>query len=153
MTTTVSKRQNGNPVPNVENLLNHLFEDRLQWVFGDNVWNEDSISIGRVPVNLRETESEYQIDLLAPGCRKEDFKINLNEKLLTVTLSTQMDETNEKLMWTRNEYVQPGFTRNFVLNDTVDVSAISAIYHDGVLRISLGKNERAKGTFKQIEIK
>jgi HSP20 family protein len=153
MTTTVSKRQNGNPVPNVENLLNRLFDDSLQRMFGDNVWNENSMSIGRVPVNLRETESEYQIDLIAPGCRKEDFKITLDEKLLTVTLATQRDETNEKLMWTRNEYIQPGFTRSFVITDTVDVNAISAIYHDGVLRISLGKNERAKGTFKQIEIK
>jgi HSP20 family protein len=153
MTTTISKRQNGNSVPTVENLVNRLFEDNLQRIFGENVWNEHSMSIGTVPVNLRETESEYQIDVIAPGCRKEDFKIDLNEKLLTVTFSKQLDETNEKLIWTRNEYIQPDFTKNFVVNDTVDVNAIRAIYQDGVLCISLGKNEKAKSTFKQIEIK
>lgn len=153
MTTTISKRQNGNSVPGVENLINSLFEDSLQRIFGNNVWNEGPMSNGKVPVNTRETESEYQIDLIAPGCRKEDFKVSLDEKLLTVAFSQREDEANEKLVWRRNEYVQPAFIRTFIIDDSVDTNNMSATYQDGILRISLGKKEQAKSTVKQIEIK
>jgi HSP20 family protein len=153
MTSTLSKRQNGNPIPGVENLVNSLFEDSLQRFFGDNVWNEGPVSTGKVPVNIRETESEYQIDLVAPGCRKEDFKISLDEKLLTVDFSQQVDNTSEKVVWRRNEFVQPAFTRTFVIDDSVDTNGTSATYQDGILRISLGKKEQAKSTVKKIEIK
>jgi len=153
MTTTVSKRQNGNSVPTVENFVNRLFEDGFQSMFSDNLWNEGSLSTGRVPVNISETEHQYQIDLIAPGCRKEDFKIELNEKLLTVTFTQSVNQANEKVLWTRSEYIQPAFAKNFVINDTVDVNNISANYQDGILRISLGKNEQAKSAVKQIEIR
>jgi len=153
MTTTVSKRQNGNSVPTVENLVTRLFEDGLQSMFSDNLWNERSLSTGWVPVNISETEHQYQIDVVAPGCRKEDFKIDLNEKLLTVAFAQSVDEANEKVLWTRSEYAQPAFTKNFVINDMVDVNKIIANYQDGILRISLGKSERAKSAVKQIEIR
>jgi len=153
MTTTVFKKQNGNSAPGVENLVSRLFEDGLQRMFGDNLWNEGSMSTGSVPVNISETEHQYQIDLIAPGCRKEDFKIDLNEKLLTVTFSQPVNQTNERVLWTRSEYIPPAFARNFVINDAVDVNNISANYQDGILRISLGKNESAKSMVKQIEVK
>ncbi len=153
MTTTVSKRQNGNSVPTVENLFNRLFEDGLQGMFSDNVWNEGPLSTGRVPVNISETEHQYQIDLVVPGCRKEDFKIDLNEKLLTVTFTQSVNQANENVLWTRSEYAQPAFSKNFVINDMVDVNNISATYQDGILRISLGKNEQAKSKVKQIEVR
>jgi HSP20 family protein len=111
------------------------------------------MSTGSVPVNISETEHQYQIDLIAPGCRKEDFKIDLNEKLLTVTFSQPVNQTNERVLWTRSEYIPPAFARNFVINDAVDVNNISANYQDGILRISLGKNESAKSMVKQIEVK
>ena len=153
MTTTVSKRQNGNSVPTVENFVNRLFEDGFQSMFSDNLWNEGSLSTASVPVNISETEQQYQINLVAPGCRKEDFKIDLNEKLLTVTFTPPVNQTNEKVLWTRSEFIQAAFTRNFVINDTVDINNIIANYQDGILRISLGKNESAKSTVKQIEVK
>ena len=154
MTTTLSKRQNGNTVPGLDNLVNSLFQESLQRILGDNFWDDAPVSTGNVPVNVRETDKEYQIDIIAPGCRKEDFKVNISEQLLTVTFSPeQANNTTEKVAWTRNEYVQRSFTKSFMVNDSVDVNNISATYRAGILRVSLAKNEQAKASVKQIEIK
>ena len=154
MRTAFSKMQNGNSVPSVGNLVNGLFHDSLQRIFEDNFWNDVPMSTGSVPVNVRETQKEYQIDIVAPGCRKEDFKVSINEKLLAVSFSPEKTiDSTDKVSWTRNEYVQGSFSKIFVVDESVDVNNIGAIYEDGILRISLAKNQQAKSSARQIEIK
>ena len=154
MTPALSKMQNGNSVPSVGNLINGLFHDSLQRIFDENFWNDTPMSTGGVPVNVRETEKEYQIDIVAPGCRKEDFKVSINEKLLTVSFSPEKTiDSTDKVSWTRNEYVQESFSKIFVVDESVDVNNIAATYQDGILRISLAKNQQAKSSARQIEIK
>ena len=152
MTTTFTKRQNGNAVPTVENLINNLFEDGLQRIFSDNVLSDTPILMGRVPANIRETDKEYEIDIVAPGCRRENFKVDMNDKLLTIAYSPEQTDANEKVAWTRNEYIPTAFSKSFTVDDSVDVNNISASYRDGILRIALAKNELAK-TSRKIEIK
>ena len=153
MTTTVSKRQNGNSLSSVDNLLKNVFHDGFPSIFSDTFWDEDlPLFTGHIPVNVRETDKEYHIDLIAPGCRKEDFKVNITEKLLTVSFSTNHDGS-EKVAWTRNEFVLGPFNKNFIVDDSVDVNNISATYQNGILRICLAKNEPAKSGVKQIEVK
>lgn len=153
MTTTFSKRQNGNAVPGVENLINSLFAGSLQRIFPENVLSDAPVLLGRVPVNIRETDKEYEIDVVAPGCRKENFTVNMNDKLLTVAYSPESVDSNEKVAWARNEYIQAAFSKSFTVDDSVDVNNINASYRDGILHIGLAKNERAKSAVKQIEIK
>ena len=45
-----------------------------------------------VPVNVKETEKAYQLDVVAPGFEKADFKINLDQDLLTVSVEKKNDE-------------------------------------------------------------
>jgi HSP20 family protein len=155
MTTTLSKRQNGNSLSSVDNLINSVFHDGLQRIFTNTLWDEEvPVSSGNVPVNIRETHEQYQIDLVAPGCRKEDFKVTIAEKLLTVSFSPDdADKGTAKVAWTRNEFVLRPFSKNFIVDESVDVNNISASYQSGILRISLAKNEPAKSSIKQIEIK
>jgi len=154
MTTTLSNKQNGSSVPSVGNLVNNLFRDGFHRIFEENFSDNNSFSTGKVPVNIKETDKEYQIHLVVPGCRKEDFKISFEKKLLTVVFDrTQAEDTNEKVAWTRNEYVQPSFSKTFITDDSVDPNNITATYQDGILRISLGKNEQARSAARQIEIK
>jgi len=155
MTTTLSKRQNGNSLSSVDTLFNSVFHDGLQRRFSDSFWDEDvSLVTGHIPVNIRETDKEYQIDLVAPGCRKEDFKVNVKEKLLTVTFSPDHpDNGTANVAWTRNEFVLRPFNKSFAVDESVDIDNISAIYQNGILHIRLGKNEPAKSSVKQIEVK
>src|ERR1044071_5420018 len=152
MTTTFSKGQNGNAVPAVENLINNLFDGGLQRIFSDTVLSDLPLLMGRVPANIRETDKEYEIDIIAPGCLRENFTVSMNDKLLTVAYSPEQAEANEKVAWTRNEYIPTAFSKSFTVDDSVDVNNISASYRDGVLRIALAKNEQAK-TSRKIEIK
>jgi|KBSSwiStaDraftv2_1062776.scaffolds.fasta_scaffold03995_7 HSP20 family protein len=154
MTITLSKRQNGNPVSRVDNLINSVFHDGLQQIVGDSFWHDVPCSTGNVPVNVRETNKEYQIDLVTPGCQKEDFNVNISEKLLTVNFSSkQAENQGGTVSWTHNEFVQSSFSKNFMIDDSVDVNNITATYQNGILRISLPKNEPPKSSVKQIEIK
>jgi HSP20 family protein len=108
-----------------------------------------------VPVNVRETDKEYQMDVVAPGCKKEDFNINISNNLLTVTFEQkeEKNQQNEDEGWVRNEYKKRSFSRSFSLDDTVDANKISASYTDGILRLVLPKNEKGQKITRNIDIK
>jgi HSP20 family protein len=154
MTTTIAKRQNGNPSASFGNVVDNIFQNSLRRFFDDNFWDtERSLTSGNVPVNVRETEHQYEMDVIAPGCRKEDFNVNISDNMLTVSFEQKQQNTNQPDdTWVRNEYIQRSFTRSFTLDDSVDAGKISASYTDGVLRLILPKNEKAKKLSKQIEI-
>lgn len=155
MTNAIAKRQNGNSSPRFGNVFDNLFQNSLRRFFDDNFWETDFPSTGSVPVNVRETGNQYEMDVVAPGCRREDFKIEIQDNLLIISLDPK-EETkneNEKTGWVRNEYMQRSFNRSFTLDDTVDLNRINATYTDGILRLVLPKNEKAKNISRSIEIK
>jgi HSP20 family protein len=156
MTNAIAKRQNGNPSVSVGSLVDNIFQNSLRRFFDDNFWETDTpLTVGTVPVNVRETNRHYEMDVIAPGCRKEDFSINVNDNILTVSFNhkEEKNEQDEKAGWVRNEYAQKSFSRSFTLDDTVDANNIAASYKDGILRLVLPKNEKAQKLSKHIEVK
>lgn len=128
------------------NVLDNFFQNSLRRFFDDNFWDADHpLTSGMVPVNIREKEQHYEMDFIAPGCRKEDFNVQVDRNMLTVSL--QQKETNQDhgphTGWERNEYVQRAFSRSFTLDDTVEPDKIEAQYVDGILRLTIGKSEKA----------
>lgn len=154
--TTIAKRPNGNYTATFGNFVDDIFENSLKHFFDDHAWeNGPSISRGAsVPVNVRETEDHYELEVIAPGCKKEDFKINIENNMLTVsfTQAERNEERDQKQKWVRNEFVQRSFSRSFTLDETVDVNNITATYTDGILRLSMAKNEKSKSISRNIEI-
>ena len=110
---------------------------------------------GTVPVNVRETEQHYEMDVVAPGCSKEDFRINVENGLLTIsyTQSSEQEQQDQQAGWVRNEFLQRSFSRSFTLDDTIDMDNINASYTDGVLRLTVPKNEKAKKLSRSIEVR
>ncbi len=154
MTTTIAKRQNGTHAVSFGNVVDNIFQNSLRRFFDDNFWDAESpLTKGTVPVNVRENEQHYEVDVIAPGCKKEDFSVSINENLLTVSLQCKKEESSSQKGWVRNEFVQRSFSRTFTLDDTVDMNRINATYTDGILRLTLGKNERAQKLSKSIEVK
>ena len=156
MTNTVAKRQNGNPSTIFGNVVDNIFQNSLRRFFDENYWDTDvAMNTGKVPVNIRETESAFELDLIAPGCKKEDFKIKIEDNALTISFEqkTGNTERDEKAGWVRNEFTQRSFSRSFTLDDTVDANKINASYVDGVLKVTLAKNEKAKRITRNIEVK
>ena len=156
MTNTIAKKQNGDSPVTFGNVFDNVFQNSLHRFFDDNFWDaEHSQFTGNVPVNIRETDQQYEMDVIVPGFKKEDFNINVEGNMLTVSSEQkkQNQEGVEKSGWVRNEYVQRSFSRSFTLDDTVDTSRINGTYTDGILRLTLPKNEKAKKQSRQIEIK
>jgi HSP20 family protein len=156
MTTTIAKRSNGTSPVTFGSVFDNIFQNSLRRFFDDKFWDgEDELTTGRVPVNVRETDQGYEIDVIAPGCRKEDFSINIDDNVLTISFAhkDESGEQNEKTGWVRNEYVHRSFSRSFTLDDTVDVNKVDAAYTDGILHLVLAKNDKAKKPSRNIEIR
>ncbi|GAB4091971.1 Hsp20/alpha crystallin family protein [Flaviaesturariibacter terrae] len=116
--------------------------------------SERAASNGRkmVPVNVRETESGYQLDVVAPGYAKEDFSISLDDKMLTVSAEQKREDSAKSEKFLRHEYTFASFKRSFTLDENIDATAVSAQYVNGVLTLNLPKRAEVKPSVKQIEI-
>ena len=105
-----------------------------------------------VPVNIRETEKDYLLDVVAPGLSKEDFKINLENNLLTIAVDKKEETVNEGEKQLRSEYTFQPFKRSFTLDEKINAEGISAQYVNGILTLNLPKKEEVKPATKQISI-
>ncbi|MGZ5273832.1 MAG: Hsp20/alpha crystallin family protein [Chitinophagaceae bacterium] len=103
-----------------------------------------------VPVNIKETDKNYSIEIVAPGFEKADFKISLEQQLLTISAEKKNEEKQEKLI--RSEYSYRSFKRSFTLDEKTDGTNIDAKYVNGVLILNLPKKEEVKPSVKEISI-
>lgn len=105
-------------------------------------------------VNIRETDKAYIIELAAPGMKKEDFRIELQENILSISSEKKEDrQQNENEKYTRREFFFQSFRRTFTLPKTIAKDKIEAKYEDGVLLLTIPKNEDKDGQKKPKTIK
>jgi len=95
-------------------------------------------------VNINEDANQFNIEVAAPGMEKKDFKINLNNNVLTVSSEHEekSEEKNKKHL--RKEFSYTSFSRSFTLPNTVKEDGIKASYTNGLLSITIPKKEEAK---------
>ena len=147
---TLVKFSNGNK----SQALSPLFNDVFESLFNTDSFVSDRL-ISRVPaVNIAETENEFHIELAVPGMKKDDFKINLDRNILSISAETKLEneETSQDKRYNRREYSYNSFVRTFTLPDTADYANISAEYVDGLLKVSVAKKEEAKMQSREISI-
>ena len=106
-------------------------------------------------VNIKEDKDGFEVEMSAPGFEKYDFKIELNNSLLTISSEKKVEnETKEGQQFIRREFSYQLFSRSFTLPETVEGEKIAAKYKNGILFVSIPKKEEAKPRpVKQIEIK
>jgi HSP20 family protein len=80
-------------------------------------------------------------------------QVQNNQLQISFNQDQSKEQNDEKAGWVRNEFIQRSFARHFTLDETVDTSKISAEYTDGILRVVLPKNEKAKPRMLAIEVK
>jgi len=99
-----------------------------------------------------ETEESFNVEVAAPGKMKEDFNIELDNDVLTISSEDQKENesTDKNGRFTRKEFSYNTFKRAFSLPDSVDSTKISASYNNGVLEIALPKKEEAKVQAKRL---
>jgi HSP20 family protein len=105
-----------------------------------------------IPINIKETEKEFLIELVAPGLNKEDFGISLEDSLLTISAEKKEEPKNEIEKTIRSEYKFSSFKRSFTTDEKVNAEGITAQYVNGVLIVNLPKKEEVKPAIKNITI-
>jgi len=105
-------------------------------------------------VNIKEDTEGFEVELAAPGFDKKDFKIELNNDLLTISSEKKVEkELKKEEQFSRREFSYQSFSRSFTLPNTVHNDKISAKYDNGILKIHIPKREEAKPKpVKQISI-
>jgi HSP20 family protein len=116
--------------------------------WNDDISDRDWDIQGTMPaVNIRETENNFQVEMAAPGMKKDNFKVELDGNVLTI--SSEKTETRENNKdnenYSHKEFSYQSFHRSFNLpKDVVDEDKIEAYYQDGVLKLTIPKKEEAK---------
>jgi len=108
---------------------------------------------GFVPVNVKETEHSYQLEVVAPGFEKTDFKLNVEHDQLTISAEKKNEVKEENHKQIRREYSYRSFKRSFTLDEKIDATKIEASYINGVVTLNLPKKEAVKAPATEIVIK
>lgn len=103
--------------------------------------------------NIHETNDQFEIEMLVPGRKKEDFKIALDKNLLTVSFDSKEEEKNEDKKLIKKEFTLRSFNRSFTIDEKINVEGIEAKYDNGVLTLALPKKEEVKVMPKEISVK
>jgi HSP20 family protein len=138
--------------PAWSNFFNDFFDrDWMDW----STRNFSDTNTTLPSVNIKEGADNFEVDMAAPGLEKKDFKIELNNGLLTISSEKKVEkETKEGQKFTRREFSYQSFNRSFTLPDTVESDKISAKYENGILKVIIPKKEEAKTKpVRSIEIK
>lgn len=134
-------------------LLEDLLSGNPGRYFRDEALNDNWIrNAQQVPVNVKENETGYTISVIAPGIAKEDLKLQVNDKVLTISYEQSEEQQKEEGKWLRHEFKVRSFKRSFTLGDQVDTEKISAKFDNGILNLNLPKKEAAIATNKVIDI-
>ena len=106
-------------------------------------------------VNIKENTGEFKVEVAAPGFDKDDFKLELNHDVLTISSEKQIEnEAKENEHYSKREFSYQSFTRSFTLPDSADSERIDASYDKGILHVSIPKRDDAKPKpSRMIEIK
>tara|TARA_B100001027_G_scaffold36520_2_gene22633 strand:+ start:15744 stop:16166 length:423 start_codon:yes stop_codon:yes gene_type:complete len=125
----IVKYNNNNVFPS---LMNEFFNDD----FGMNLFNRSH----SVPsVNSIENNDSFEIDLAVPGMNKDDFTIELNDKILVISSSNSDSGNSENIRL--NEFNYSSFQRSFRVPESVELDKIKANYKNGILKIKLPKRK------------
>jgi len=140
VTMSIIKR---NEIFPASNLFDDFFSRDL-WNWGMN--NNSSTNTTIPLVNVKETGENFEVEMAAPGMNKDDFKVELDGNLLTITSEkNQENESKDGERYSRREFSYQSFQRTFQLpKEVVDADKIEAKYENGVLRLVIPKNEKAK---------
>lgn len=138
----------GRDLMGIQGEMNRLFDD----FFGTSRKADEQERLHWTPrVNIDEVEDRFEITAELPGLKKDDVKIEIKDRVLTMTGEKRVENGNKDRNVYLFERAYGRFCRTFTLPDNVDAEKIGAEFKDGILKIAVPKTEEAKP--KEIEVK
>ena len=143
MNTLVPIKRNGHLRPSLFEFpsMDTWFND----IFADTVTTKPS-------VNVIENDKNFIIDVATPGFNKSDFNIELNGDKLEISAESTNENNEENINYKKREFSYSSFKRSFTLPNNVASNKISAEYVDGILKVSIPKNNNKSSPNRRIEI-
>lgn len=146
---TLIKKRNGNGL--FPSLTDAFFGNKF--MVPDFMDDDFGSALKMPPANISENEKEFCIDLSAPGLKREDFKVEVENGDLVISNEKQEEEKEEKENYWRREFSYSGFSRRFTLPENTMEEKIAAKYDNGMLHVTLPKKEvSVKKAKKAIEV-
>jgi HSP20 family protein len=146
---TLTKR--GETVPSLFNDLYRPWESFFDFN-GGSLFGGGMIKVPAA--NISEDKDHYEVSLAAPGMKKEDFNIDVEGNVLTISSEKEEKKEEHDERYSRKEYNYTSFSRSFTLPDWVNKDKIDASYENGLLRVNLPKTEEGKKlSSKHISVK
>jgi len=117
-------------------LMNEIFKP--DWFGG-----MENLNASLPAVNIKDNQKDFELELVVPGRKKEDFNIEIDNDVLTISSELKQEGEVKEENYTRREFEFSSFKRAFTLPETVDTNNIKANYVDGLLRFTLPKKEES----------
>ncbi|HTQ64668.1 MAG TPA: Hsp20/alpha crystallin family protein [Puia sp.] len=128
----------GTTLPSV---FDDFFRPWNEWLDNGVTWRN---TLTVPAVNVAENKDEFVLTVAAPGMKKDDFQIDVQGNMLTISSEKEEKKEDKDANYTRKEYSYASFSRTFTLPDEINREKIEAHYEDGVLRLALPKKDEAK---------
>ena len=128
------------PVVKFRREIPNMFDE----FFGKSLLDESRCNSYSPSVNVLENKDNYIIEVAAPGLSKEDFRITLDNEVLTISSEQKQNEEMKNENYLRREFGYRSFKRSFGLPELVDGEKISASHKNGILTVNIPKKEEAK---------
>lgn len=127
-----------------------IFKSWMDDFWGTTKFFDDDLTKGSV--NIKETDKNYEIEVVAPGMKKDDFKVKVQNGVLSISAERKNEEEKKDANYIRREYNFQSFSRSFTVPQNVSEDNISAKYEDGLLKLTLTKTEASGPKSKEVQI-
>jgi HSP20 family protein len=139
-------KRNNERFPAFRSLLSDFFET-------ENLAINDLLEKDWMPaVNVSENEKEYEIEMAVPGMAKDDFKVKVEDGVITISSEKKMEKEAKKKNYTRKEFSYRSFSRSFTLPENAKEDDVKAHYEDGILKLAIAKKKAVLSHAKEIAV-
>ena len=159
MLPTLFRKEERNPVTSLRGELDRLFEDFFGDGFAAGATPALLATPGRAAMNLapamdvKERDDAYVAELELPGMNAEDFKVEVQEGVLSIRGERKLEKEEKTKRWHRTERLYGSFERRVSLPNSVDAEKVDASYKDGVLTVVVPKSPDVKPKTIQVKTK
>ncbi len=137
------------PLPTTKFFGNGLFDEFFNRSLADVVGNDYMVS--QPAVNIIDSKDAFRLEIAAPGYDKQDFSLQVEKDHVTIEAKHEAKTETAEERYTQRGFRYESFKRSYKLPETVNQDAISAVYENGILNVTLPKKEEVK-TVKAIQV-
>jgi HSP20 family protein len=122
-------------------VFDDFFKPWNEWFGNGNSWIKE---LTTPAVNVTEKDDQYLVSMAVPGLKKEDFNINIEGKMLTISSEKESSKEEKEEKYTRKEYNYSSFSRSFTIPEDVRQENIQANYENGELKLTLPRTDKSR---------